>query len=491
MAEVKLQTGTGVFEVLAHVCRSPMEAFRQFVENSADAIEQVAEKEGSIRITLERKKAADSRESLPVNISVQDNGIGMSLDKAKQVVQTIGDSEKLNLVLRGEKGIGLLAFAEIATELHLCTTPANDIPPVCLVLKKEWLRAGLAQIIEQCPLHSRSKRGTTAFLMDIVPQVSSQLTKTRIKEHLGREFANDLRHNMYSMLIRDDNRYEPIEPQRFRGINALTTTISLGPHRYATLELYALPLEVPDAAVSLYGRGGTRVCHITDLEEFKKRPWSDQMLEGYIRCDWLKRTADKTAVVQDEIYVTLTRELHAMEPRLEQQLQTVAHEYEIQRMEQIVKRVDTFINRFLRYLESGGVLPEPRPSSVEQSQSNVVEKPATPPSQPKPRAAGQPARQRAPHVPLLRVELSSPTEQMAPYRSWYDTDTGVIRINREHTNFLKAERDNRQCAWYLFNIWAKERLLAEYGSDAAKLADEMVGLLTEAEPLFGQLLSRL
>jgi len=489
MAEVKLQTGTGVFEVLAHVCRSPMEAFRQFVENSADAIEQVAEKEGFIRITLERKKAPDSRESLPVNISVQDNGIGMSQDKARQVVQTIGDSEKLNLVLRGEKGIGLLAFAQIATELHLCTTPAADTPSVCLVLKKEWLRSGLAQIVEQCPLHSRSKRGTTAYLMDILPAVASQLTKSRIKECLGREFANDLRHNMYSMLIRDDNRYEPIEPQRFRGISALTTTISLGSHRYASLELYALPMEVPDAAVSLYGRGGTRVCHLIDIEEFKKRPWSDQRLEGYVRCDWLKRTADKTAVVQDEIYFALARELHAMEPRLEEQLQTVAREYEVQRMDQIVRRVDTFISRFLRYLESGGVLPEPRPALVAQS-SVVEEQPTAPPPQLKPRAASQPARPRTPHVPLLRVELSSPTEQMAPYRSWYDTDTGVIRINREHTNFLKAERDNRQCAWYLFNIWVKERLLAEYGSDAAKLADEMVGLLTEAEPLFGQLLAR-
>jgi hypothetical protein len=459
------------------------------VENSADAIEQAAEKEGFIRISLDRKKVPDSRESLPVSISVQDNGIGMSLDKARQVVQTIGDSEKLNLVLRGEKGIGLLAFAQIATELHLCTTPADDIPSVCLALKKEWLRSGLAQIVEDCSLHSRSKRGTTAYLMNILPEVASQLTKSRIKEYLGREFANDLRHNMYSMLIRDDNRYEPIEPQRFRGISALTTTISLGSHRYASLELYALPLEVPDAAVSLYGRGGTRVCHLADIEEFKKRPWTDQRLEGYVRCDWLKRTADKTAVVQDEIYFALARELHAMEPRLEEQLQTVAQEYELQRMDQIVRRVDTFINRFLRYMESGGVLPEPRP--ILAVQSNAVDHDTAPSPQPKPRAAGQPARPRPPHVPLLRVELSSPPEQLAPYRSWYDTESGVIRINREHTNFLKAERDNRQCAWYLFNIWAKERLLAEYGSDAAKLADEMVGLLTEAEPLFGQLLARL
>jgi hypothetical protein len=34
MARVNLKTGSGVFEVLAHVCRSPQEAVKQFVENA-------------------------------------------------------------------------------------------------------------------------------------------------------------------------------------------------------------------------------------------------------------------------------------------------------------------------------------------------------------------------------------------------------------------------------------------------------------------------
>ena len=33
--EVGLQTGRGVFEVLAHISRSPLEALRQFVENAS------------------------------------------------------------------------------------------------------------------------------------------------------------------------------------------------------------------------------------------------------------------------------------------------------------------------------------------------------------------------------------------------------------------------------------------------------------------------
>ena len=50
MAKVTLHTGPGVFEVLAHVCRSPSEVLKQFVENAADAIEQAKTEEGQILI---------------------------------------------------------------------------------------------------------------------------------------------------------------------------------------------------------------------------------------------------------------------------------------------------------------------------------------------------------------------------------------------------------------------------------------------------------
>ena len=50
MARVSLKTGPGVFEVLAHVCRSPQEAVKQFVENAADAVDQVEAEERSISI---------------------------------------------------------------------------------------------------------------------------------------------------------------------------------------------------------------------------------------------------------------------------------------------------------------------------------------------------------------------------------------------------------------------------------------------------------
>jgi hypothetical protein len=59
----------------------------------------------------------------------------------------------------------------------------------------------------------------------------------------------------------------------------------------------------------------------------------------------------------------------------------------------------------------------------------------------------------------------------------------VICINRGHVEFLLSQRENKRCVRYLFTIWAKENLLQEYGANAERIADEMVGVLAEAEPL--------
>src|SRR4030067_611904 len=101
MSKVKLHTGPGVFAVLANVCRSPQEALKQFVENSADAIDQVKAEDGHIRLKLEYKPAGNGhKESILQRLVIEDNGIGMTREKMNQVLHRIGDSEKINLALR-------------------------------------------------------------------------------------------------------------------------------------------------------------------------------------------------------------------------------------------------------------------------------------------------------------------------------------------------------------------------------------------------------
>ncbi len=155
MAKIKLHTGPGVFEVLSHVCRSPQEAMKQFVENAADAIELVSTDEGQVLIKLTYQTVGSNGSSGRVlkSIAIQDNGVGMASQKMRQVLQQIGSSEKLNSALRGEQGIGLLAFALVAEELHLASTAEEGTPSSCLVLKRKWLKNGHAEIVKNCPEH--------------------------------------------------------------------------------------------------------------------------------------------------------------------------------------------------------------------------------------------------------------------------------------------------------------------------------------------------
>ncbi len=488
MARVRLHTGPGVFEVLANVCRNPQEALRQFVENAADAIEQAKTDEGQIRLLLQYKSTGNGHtESSLQSIAIQDNGAGMTPEKMKQVLQRIGDSEKLHLALRGEQGIGLLAFALIAQELHLASTVEEGKPSSCLVLKRSWLRRGHAEVVEHCPAHQHTHRGTIAYLEGVLPEIAPQLSKGRIKDYLGLQFASDLRSNLYAMSISDGHDFEQIHSQRFRGVKVISTSLSLGRLGSAFVELYVLPWDVPDASIGLYGRGGARICLLTDLNDFKILPWLDQRLEGYIRCDRLKRTTDKTAVVQDQVFNAFVTEMRQLEPKIQQLILEVSTESQERRFNIIFNRLGRLVDKFLRYREKGlltelSTLPTMATNRGDR-ETKIAEKQPLP--QPRLSAVGVESV-RAPARPPSRppfARLDSPPQNKAAYRSWFDSSQGIICINREHAEFLLSQREDRRCLRYLFSVWAKESLLQEYGPQAEKVADELVGVLAEAEPL--------
>jgi hypothetical protein len=107
----------------------------------------------------------------------------------------------------------------------------------------------------------------------------------------------------------------------------------------------------------------------------------------------------------------------------------------------------------------------------------------------KPAPAGRKAResgsgQRRPYdARVPGIALQAPPQDKPLARSWFDSNSGSIYINREHPEFMLSQREDARCVRYLFSIWIKESLLQEYGKDAERLADEMVGMLAEAEPL--------
>lgn len=482
MSKVMLQTGPGVFEVLASVCRSHLEALKQFVENSADAIQQLCIEEGRISINLEYEtKATEPKAKGLKNITVTDNGIGMSKEKMKYVLEHIGDSEKMQLALRGEKGIGILAFSLIADELHIASSPNTGISSSCLVLKRSWLRTGQAEIVEQCSRHTHSRRGTVVHVENILPEAADKLTKENLREYLGREFASDLRQALYAMSIADDDNPEPVPPQRYRGVKALACPVPVGRYGSASIELHVLPWEMTDANISLYGRGGARICFLTDLDDFKSLPWTDKRVEGHVRYDHLKRTADKASILQDQVYLAFASEMRRLEPQIQEMISTISAGSRDRRYEIIMHKTSRLIDKFLRYRDRGLLTELSYPALVKPEKAVAPSPTASTPASPT-----VTPRQRQPRPIDARVPgiaLHSPPQQKAQSRSWFDPNLGCICINREHPEFMLSQREDARCVRYLFTIWVKESLLQDYGADAEKLADEMVGMLAEAEPL--------
>lgn len=466
--EVSLGTGRGVFEILAHVCRSYLEAFRQFAENSTDAIVLTGRRDGAIRICLVREEDAVLRE-----VVLEDNGIGMDPGKMQQVMRSIGQSEKVDLALRGEKGIGILAFALIAREVHMNSASQDGTESACLVLRQQDLPQGRGEVLTPCPLHHRQTQGTTVHLMGILPEVGYYLTRERLNEYLGREFASDLRTGLYTMVLEDGGRRMPVAPQHYRGVRLMAQNVALGSMGHASVELYFLPLEAPDTSVGVYGRGGLRICSLSGLEAFQRPPWQDRRLEGYVRCDLLKCTADKTAIVQDRVYWELVTALKTLELRLRQEVTRAIQEHRERRLGRVLRRVDSLVERFIHYLEEGTPL---RVAAPRERHGDAGHANGTPPL----RSGGNGTRRS---FQPIHFQLMDPTGQEDRWQSWENGGQELVHVNQEHGDLLEAEQDESRCARYLFALWAKEHLLAEYGSDSRRIAEQLVSWLNKAEPL--------
>jgi len=153
-------------------------------------------------------------------------------------------------------------------------------------------------------------------------------------------------------LISDNHDFELIHPQRFRGVKVMSMNLHVPKSGSAYIELYVLPWEMADASITFTTRG-TRICSLKDLQDFNVLPWTDQRLEGYIRYDHLARTADKTAVVQDEIFRAFVNELRQQESKIKKMIEDVSAESQEQRFNIILGRAGKLIDKFVRYKEQG------------------------------------------------------------------------------------------------------------------------------------------
>ncbi|MBF8299322.1 MAG: hypothetical protein HW397_371, partial [Dehalococcoidia bacterium] len=350
----------------------------------------------------------------------------------------------------------------------------------CLVLKRSGLETGTGNVLHPCPVHHQQAQGTTAYLIGILPEAEQALNAKRLRENLGREFASDLRDKRYALTVVSGGRWEPVEPQRLRGLSVLSEVLPLEVWGNAVVDVRMLPSEASGGGVALYGRGGLRVCSLDAIEALSGSAWLDRRLEGYIRCERLKLTADKTALVQDGIYAQFIAAVHAAEPRLAKAIGAVANEHSERRLAHVTRRVDTLVERFLRHLEEGAPLRQaPRRHAANAAHSTSVAEPKTSST------AGRPVPQRRPVEPI-HFRMGQPDTVRQDWQSWGNSSMEVVEINSRHPDFLDAEQDAERCSRYLFSLWAKEHLLAEYGSDSRKVAEVLLSWLNKMDPLLAK-----
>ena len=102
---------------------NPMHVYREYIQNSTDSIDRaigecvLASSEATIHIEIDSAKRS---------IRIQDNGCGISVEKARETLLNIGHSEKNGVDERGFRGIGRLAGLAYAEEVQFITSAYGE-----------------------------------------------------------------------------------------------------------------------------------------------------------------------------------------------------------------------------------------------------------------------------------------------------------------------------------------------------------------------------
>lgn len=139
--------GKDILELLSSAMYTdPLSIYREYVQNSADAI-QDARWAGPMRRTdpgrIDISIGYDDRRVL-----IRDNGTGISVDEAPRRLLAIGDSSKRGTKARGFRGVGRLAGLAYCKELIFRTRASGDDTVVELAWDCVRLRAALRAIGE-------------------------------------------------------------------------------------------------------------------------------------------------------------------------------------------------------------------------------------------------------------------------------------------------------------------------------------------------------
>jgi len=288
---------------------NPLKAVAEFVENSIDAGAR------SIAITRGRERGEHYLE-------VADDGHGVPRDAEgvpdfHYVATHIGDSVKRRLKaegargIQGEYGIGLLSFWTVGEELAMSSAGTDG-------------RLYEMRMRKDDPGYSVARRhalvaepGTRLKIRPLLPGVR-QLSGEKIQRYLASELRERIRQSgvRIRVLDRQARKELAVEPRQFTGELLHRLPVLTAPQGEIYAELY-LSATDPANEVGLY-RSGTRILSsLTELEAFRKAPWTGGCLQGILDAPYLNLTpATRTGVIHDAALEAFAAALSPLEARL-------------------------------------------------------------------------------------------------------------------------------------------------------------------------------
>ena len=153
----------GVIDLLSsHLYSSPDVYVRELIQNSVDALtaRDVAPTPGAVVVECHDRPGA-----APV-LSVDDEGVGLTVDEVHELLATIGSSSKRDTLLEpradylGRFGIGLLSCFLVSDEIRVVTRSARGGPGVSWTGRSD----GTYELRELPEGEGRSSPGTTVWL---------------------------------------------------------------------------------------------------------------------------------------------------------------------------------------------------------------------------------------------------------------------------------------------------------------------------------------
>jgi len=328
--------------IIAKSQANPLKAVAEFVENSIDA------RARQIVIVRGKKKGE-------FYLKISDDGEGIPRDKQglpdfRRVATHICDSIKRQFKtegltgIQGEFGIGLLSFWTVGQNLSMvsCGEDGNtyemrmtkDSPDFAITKKRILL-----------PF-----QGTDLMIYPLLPGLRS-LTGEKIQRYLASELRDRIKTAEVTIKILDrTGRKELIVvPRQFAGrlLHNLKPAETTQGDIY--LELY---LSDPGASnqVGLYRRGTRVLSSITELEHFKKEPWTAGYLQGLVDVPFLTLTpGTRHGIIHDEQFEAFSRAIEPVESQLQQIIEDQRKAEEERSSRRILRRVQRALKEaFLR-----------------------------------------------------------------------------------------------------------------------------------------------